>query len=460
MNALVASARIMLRTTLPTTLRTVLCTISWCLCSSLFLVLAASPAFSQPASSRNDALRSSKGKDFYLTFMPNFHDPAMALSGGARDSLFIFITCDKPTSGRISYRTITGAERSAAFVLTDPTQIYTFGTGFAEVELQGFNAGGLANPASQLERIAPQSFRVEANDDVTVYALNQARYTSDAWLVLPVPALSREYCVMAYNSDASGLSFSEARPDRDTPSQFAVVATENNTEITILPSVPTFPRASTEAQVRLLNRGDVYLVQADPRQLRGAGDLTGSRVLSTKPVAVFGGHQRTVLPVQLRNTTLTSRDCLVEQIPGVNTWGKSVFLVPHVQPSFQAPAGTDLYRVLAAYNGTQVFRNGTPLATLNAGEYYEGPLTEPAWITASDQILVAQYKKSSNPVGNGVNQVGDPFMMIIPTAEQYDKSYRFINVQVRDQALQSGQVFSEHYVTIVIPTAGEQCFFR
>jgi hypothetical protein len=427
--------------------------------SSLFCIaIVPFTVDAQPASTRNDATRSSKGKDFYLTFMPNFHDQTSAVAANGRDSLFIFVTCDKPTSGRISYRTINGSARSQAFSLPDPTQIYTFAISYADVELQGFNAGGLGNPLSQLERVAPQFFRVEANDDVTVYALNQARFTSDAWLVLPVPALSREYCVMSYNSDASGLSFSEARPDRDTPSQFAVVATENNTEITVLPSVPTFPRASTEAQIRVLNRGDVYLVQADPRQLRGVGDLTGSRVLATKPVAVFGGHQRTVLPVQLRST-LSSRDCLVEQIPGVNTWGKSVFIVPHVQPSFQASAGSDLYRVLAAYDGTQVFRNGTALVTLSAGEHYEAPLTDVAWITASDQILVAQYKKSTNPVGGGVNQVGDPFMMIIPTAEQYDKSYRFINAQVTDLTLPTNQVFSEHYVTIVIPTSGTNAVF-
>ncbi len=440
------------------------------LCISFLLVHTF--AMAQPASSRNDNTRSSRGKDFYLTFLPNFHEQPRDTTN-TRDSLFIFVTSDKPVTGRITYRNRAGQVFVEAFSLPDPTQIYTFAIAYGGFELQGFNIGGsLPRPGNiQNETPAPQTFHVETSEDVTVYALNQARFTSDAMLVYPVPALGREYVVMAYNSDGSGLQFG-TNPSSDTPSEFAVVATEDNTDITIIPRVQTFPptgilliastatTAPTVQQIRL-RRGEAYLVQADTRLGIGQADLTGSRVLATKPVAVFGGHQRTVLPIGLRSE-LNSRDCLLEQMPSVETWGKSVFITPHAPPNQQVPIGTDLYRVLAAYDKTTVLLNGTTIATLNAGEYLERQLFDPGWITASDQILVAQFKKSSNTRGSGLgggtgaNLIGDPFMMVIPTTEQYDKGYRFITVQIPDPGARGSLVFLEHYVTIVAPTNGIQ----
>jgi IgGFc binding protein/Secretion system C-terminal sorting domain len=428
-------------------------------------LLAQYLAIAQPALSRNDNTRSSRGKDFYLTFLPNLHEQ-LRDSANTRDSLFIFITSDKPITGRITYRNRTGQVFVRQYALPDPTQIYTFAIAYGGFELLGFNTGGNLTRTIQNETPAPQTFRVEASDEVTVYALNQARYTSDAMLVYPVPALGREYVVMAYNSDGNGRPFF-TNPGTDTPSEFAVVATEDNTDITITPRAQTFPpsailvitTATPSVQNVRLQRGEAYLVQADTRIANGQADLTGSRVVATKPVAVFGGHQRTILPITLQ-TELGSRDCLLEQMPSVETWGKSVFITPHTQPSQQTAFGTDLYRVMAAYNGTVVALNGVTIATLNAGQFLERQLLDAGWITASDQILVAQFKKSSNPSGGGLaggggaNFLGDPFMMVIPTVEQYDKGYRFITVRIPDPGVRDGLVFTEHYATIVAPTSG------
>ncbi|MCU0426567.1 MAG: T9SS type A sorting domain-containing protein [Candidatus Kapabacteria bacterium] len=420
----------------------------------VLLLLSASADILAQRLSRNDTARSSRGRDFYMVFLPNFHEESRD-SANTRDSLFIFVTCDKPTSGRITYRNRLGREFSRGFSITDPTQIFTFAMNYGDIELEAFNITQRLNPVAQSEQIAQQYVRIEANDEVTVYALNQARFTSDAHLVLPVPALGRDHVIMSYFSDGSGLPFVN-NPGNDTPSQFAVVAVEDNTEVTIQPTVPTFPSQSTTTQTVRLQRGQSYLLQADTRIGNGRGDLTGSRVKATKPIAVFGSHQRALLPIQFRSF-LTSRDHLVEQMPPVETWGKSVFLVPHAQPSFQADIGTDVYRVLAAYDNTIVQLNGQPLDTLNAGEFYEAPLNREGWITANEQVLVAQFKKTGTPSGipGGVgSQVGDPFMMVIPTVEQYDKGYRFINAQVRDVGAAGMQSFTEHYVTIVVHANG------
>ncbi len=405
--------------------------------------------------------RSSKGKDFAITFLPNYHDGRGSSGLVSNDSLFIFITCDVATQGLITWRNSAGQSFSRAFQITNPNQIYATSFFWRDIELLGFNDSKNASLArSQNERVAPQSFRITAQSDVTIYGLNQAWLTSDAFLALPVTSLGKEYVVMSYTSDGYPLLSSASNPDASTPSEFAVVATDDNTEVRITPRAPTYNSRSTNPQTVRLNRGDVYLVQADIFSQNGFTDLTGSRVVATKPVAVFGGHQRALLPTSttLRADGLLTRDHLVEQLPSLETWGKSAFLTPYVRPATgESGIGTDLYRVLAAYDTTKIFLNGALLRTLNAGEIYEAPLNTVGWITASDQILVAQFKKTSTTqFDQSVNRSynGDPFMMIVPTVEQYDKSYRFINVQVRDPLLSvpSLQVFEEHFVTIVAPT--------
>lgn len=405
-----------------------------------------------------DNTRGSRGKEFRFAFLPNFHGGNDVNSRNLNDSLYIFVTCDKPTNGTISYRNRTGQQFSQSFQIADPMQIFTFALKFQGFEIEGVNNGQQGNPSSQNETPALQSFRVTADEDVTVYGLNQARYSSDAFLALPVRSLGKEYVVMAYNSDGQGLSFNINAPNTSTPSQFAIVATENDTQVRITPSAPTLTNATAGTRTILLNQGEVYLVQADLRIQGGLADLTGSRIKADKPIAVFGSHQRATIPVRQRDQ-LNSRDHLVEQLPGLETWGKKAFITPYAPPRDEKPIGTDLYRVLAAYDTTKVFLNGVVITTLNAGQYYEAALNAPGWITATDQILVAQFKKTSNTGSNGaIMNNGDPFMMIIPTVEQYDNSYRFINVEVLDPTLStvvpSAQVFEEHFVTVVIPTRG------
>jgi hypothetical protein len=417
---------------------------------AFFLISFAIP-FESLAQSTSANNRSSRGRDFYMTFMPNVHDNRQ---GGITDTLYLYITSDVATSGVIRYRNRNRQVFSQPFSITNPNQVYIHRIYYRDVELQGYFSGSgdvITFANSQSERVAPQYVRVTANDDVTVYGLNQAYFTSDAFLALPVSALGTEYLVMAYKSDARGQNFTTSdRDETSTPSEFAIVATQDATDVVIRPTDPVL-FGGTIATLRVrLNEGESYLVQADPRTREGLADLTGSRIIATKPISVFGGHQRTTLPVEFK-PSLASRDHLVEQMPGLETWGKRAFITPLQRSSNEIEVGTNLYRVLAAYDTTRVFLNGQPLATLNAGQYYEGQLTASGVITASDVILVAQFKKTS---GAG-NLIGDPFMLLVPTVEQYDRTYRFVNAEVTDRIANvppSGIVFSEHFVTVVAPT--------
>ncbi len=403
----------------------------------------------------------SKGRDFWFTFLPNFHNGEQQGLNDAAErlehELQIYIGAERPTKGTISWRTQTGTIRSTAFTITNPAALYRFAIFYDGIELKGISRSGAALDylTSQNERVAQQHFHVVADDDVTVYALNQAPLTSEAFLVLPTDAVANDYVVMSYTTDIAGNIGNTTASAATTPSQFAVVATEDSTVVTIDPTAPTPRNTSATPFTVTLQQGESFLVQADPRA-NSRGDLTGSRVRSTKPVAVFAGHNRALLPIELRGD-LSSRDCLIEQMNPVRTWGKSAFVTPMALPSTELGIGYDIFRVVAGFDSTEVFVDGQSRRMLMAGEFFEGRLLGAYEITTSRPSLTAQYKATSGDVPDP-REYGDPFMMLVPPAEQFMSSYRFINLQsyvydiVQGRPVVIDSVYREQWMNLVIPS--------
>lgn len=387
--------------------------------------------WSVPDASAKQRLIDSQGRDFWLAFLPNFHNYKMGQAPGP-DFLYVFVTAQEPTNGVITYTDRAGNVHRETFSIVNPEQIYTLRLSNEVAELVGINDGGF-QPNSAIarddEKAVSLAFHITSEKDVSVYGLSQANTSSDAFLTLPTDALGKEYRVLTYNSND------------DTPSQFAAVAVEDNTVITISPTTPTF-RYGITTQTVTLQQGEVYLVQADLRKT-SSGDLTGTRVDGNKPFALFAGHQRAVIPLGL-SPFEASRDVLIEQMPPVDTWGQSVFITPLAQPSTAHGAIGDRFRVLAAYDNTEVFIDGRRVATLQAGAIHEELADRPMQVTSNLPILVGQYKQTSGPQG-----VGDPFLMIIPPSEQFLPEYRFVNAQVKSA---SETPYDEQYITVVAPT--------
>lgn len=404
----------------------------------------------------------SRGTDFWFTFLPSYHNNINQMQSDRalqqEHQLYIYIGADVPTSGTITLRDEFGNARTETFTISDPSVLYEFRTLFLPYELRGFNYHGLIDYQNmQNEKPANQSVHVVADQEVSVYALNQAQLNSEAFMVLPTDALGDDYVVMAYKSDTR---LSGSLPNGvSTPSQFAVVATEDNTVVNITPSAVTMLSNRGERQSVLLNRGQSYLVQIDPR-VDPNGDLSGTLVSASKPVAVFGGHQRSTIPVELRDE-LDSRDCLVEQMNPIRTWGKSAYVIPLAVSPDEEPVGTDLFRVVTAFDSTVVFVDGNEVGVINTGEVYEAPLTRAAHVTSSRPVMVAMFKKTSGrTLGNQEPRIGDPFMMLVPPAEQFMKQYRFINIQANEYDFIAGrpiprdEIYLEQWLNVLIPTVG------
>jgi len=385
-----------------------------------------------------------KGRDFWLTFIPNFHNNKEFTQGPRTftDSLNIYISSEKATKGIITYRDSTGKEYTHNFQITDTNVIHRFSIHYRGFELDGYNNHGNDWGRYQTERPAFQTFHVETEEDVTVYALSQANYTSDAFLVFPTDVLGEDYYIFAYNGDGNPESLSR------TPSQFAIVAVEDNTIVKIDPKTFTYVNGNTPFSVTL-NKGEAYLVQSAFDRGDDNPDLTGTSLKSNKPIAVFSGHQRSKIPIETFANN-PSRDILVEQLQPFKNWGKNAFIIPLVQPYNIAIDGYDLFRVMAAKDSTEIYLNDEYITTIDEGEFLEAPSDKIFIIRSNNPISVAQYKKTSKNGGADLN-ISDPYMLVIPPKEQYLNSYRIINAESWDYGNDYFRSFTEQYITMIVP---------
>ena len=123
----------------------------------------------------------------------------------------------------------------------------------------------------------PKAIHIESLDTVACFALNYSAQTSDASVILPSKALGREYRIMAYTPAGY-------------PSECMIVPAWDSTSVEFTPSAQTIGGKKAHIPFTImLSRGEEYQIKSD-------GDLTGSRVISTKPVAVFGGSACASIP--------------------------------------------------------------------------------------------------------------------------------------------------------------------
>ncbi len=274
------------------------------------------------------------------------------------------------------------------------------------------------SPDAELKKsdlVSKHSIHITSDNPVSIYALNRRFQTTDTYLGLPVNVLGKEYRTMCY-SESGGLV-----------SEFAIIATEDNTKISIVPSVNTLKYPAGIEFSKTMNKGDVYQLFAKFEAFSQC-DLTGSFIKANKKIAVFSGHQCAYVPHNVK-----ACNHLVEQLPPVSSWGRHFYL-----GKFQTRVRYT-YRVLANKPNTKVFINNKLAKTLDAGEFFERQADDNVQLTATKPILVAQY---SHGFGDGDN-VGDPMMILISPTQQFLNKYRFATPV-------NGSW--HHYINVVVPT--------
>lgn len=331
---------------------------------------------------------STKGTDFWLTFMQNSFTPRLYLFFGADSAATATVRI-----GSTALATITiPAKSNVAYEVTD---------------LNAYIRG-----SDQVA--AGKGIHVTSNKPITVCAFNTENQSTDATIVYPTMSLGDEYYLASYQHFQRD----------DWASQGAIVGTKDGTMVEIIPKAAVAravgaARPAGVAYTITLNRGDVYQFQSEfPNE-----DLSGTRIRVVSgagecgSIAVFGGHQRTPVP----STSSFSRDHLIEQMPPWWSLGKT-FVVPPM-----ASAIRYVIRVISTEPSTTVTLAGVPTLLTQAGSVLERTVAANAayLITADKPVITTWLGMTWTDGFDLVRGVGDPFMMVVPPVEQRIKTFTF-----------------------------------
>ena len=347
-------------------------------------------AVSLPASMAQNT--STQGKEFWLSFMHN----------GFKDH---------DQGGWVINQVLISAKRECSGVVSNPLtgwsqEFLARANSITTVEIpeeQGYHNGYTH------ETIVQKGIKVEANDTISVYCTNIAYVSFDASFVLPIESLGDEYIIQSFDQSISPYSNDYAYENET--SAFVIVATEDNTDIEITPTVATLGgHPANQTFTVTMNAGETYHVRST--RTGSNRDLSGTHILASdcKKIAVFNGNTLTCIPTNQGN----GFDHVFEQAMPLHSWGKN-FVV-----TSSRSRNRDFIKITSSANFNVVKKNGEEIATLRAGDSYTFPMNVSegsCFLQTTQPSAVYLFNNSSydqNPAGGN----GDPSMVWIAPVEQ------------------------------------------
>lgn len=258
------------------------------------------------------------------------------------------------------------------------------------------------------EGITSNGVRIQSDNPISVYGIDWVNASTDAWTAIPTQSLGYSYMA---NIPPSGVSVQGA------PSNLQIIATEPGaTTLTITPSVGLLGNRAAGVPFNVtINQGQVYKTTV----ASATADISGTRVTSDRKIAVINSSFFSSTP----EGTTGAYDQTFEQLIPMETWGTQ-YLVARGATSQRS----DTLKVVAKEDGTEVLRNGSPVAYLDAGEAQQFAATNTGaradFITSNKPVSLIHVTTGSADYNfGGVSVSGDPAVAAVPAINQYLNSY-------------------------------------
>jgi hypothetical protein len=234
------------------------------------------------------------------------------------------------------------------------------------------------------------AFRITSEVPIAAYQFNsndQIRaYSSGGTVLLPTHALGRlYYSSVMPQPDPALLFYAPGGSQTDIAhGQIVIIGTVDGTKVKITPKAPVLAgpnvMATPAGQVveYVVDEGAVLQLASTAT----GDDLSGSRIESDQPIAVFGNNEcATVFPRNAMNPGFRDVYCdhTEEALLPVQAWGKN-FVGARVRPHAESPGALDatVWRIVASEDNTKVTMVGpmgvvtmppiTDTIMMNAGE--------------------------------------------------------------------------------------------
>ncbi|KAM8931178.1 uncharacterized protein RCH25_007109 [Pelodytes ibericus] len=247
------------------------------------------------------------------------------------------------------------------------------------------------------KQVANKAVLVTSDADISVFGYYTAFDIADAMACLPVEDLGTEYYIFTSGGGHAN--------------QFAV-ANGRDTVVWINITVS----GSVEFNGVLYGDQDTFSVSLKYQQiiqLQSTQDLSGTRVISTAPVAVFSGNK-------CFTGINTYCDVLIEQLYPVQNWGRSFATFPLLQHT------QDIIDVMAAYPNTTVTiesANETIKYNLQRGAHVRHTLAGGSLVNSSKPIMISYLVQESRL---WLGTAYDPFFITVPPLSLTRNYYKFV----------------------------------
>ena len=255
-----------------------------------------------------------------------------------------------------------------------------------------------------------KGIQITSDQDIVVQGVNREGGACGVFMAIPLSSLDMDYIVMTYYPTLWG-------------AVFGVAAVEDGTDVYIELTRGRGVQVTFGGQQ--YSDGSIFsarLSRYQTIQVKARSDLSGTRIYSTRPIAVFGGNIRASSGIG------NKQDHLTDQLPPVSTWGRRFI-------TMNLPFGenTDLLKFVSKEEDTTININGmNPLVITNTN-FEEREIASPFTYIESDKpILVGQFERDQAS------------MTILPPIEQYSTYYTFTVPNIPG--------LTQHYLAIIVET--------
>lgn len=292
--------------------------------------------------------------------------------------------------------------------------------------------------------VSSNAFRIRSDVPIVAYQFNTLKnsFSNDASLLLPKNGLGSIYRALGYPAANSivvpGLPKIPGIPDH---AYVTIVGTQPGTTVTVTVPTPTLAggpvpaRKKGEVITQVLGPFDVLNIETDGYP----GDMTGTIVTSSAPVAVFSGSERATStggggdnpeppnPPGFDPSSKCCTDHIEEQLLPVTSYGKTFVITRSPIRSTGGYVEPDFLRFMGVAATTTV-RTSLPSPhdtfTLQPGEKHDTWTQKDIIVEATEPLAIGQILVSQAYTKAPIAQ-GDPSLTIPPPVDQYRSDYLF-----------------------------------
>lgn len=286
-----------------------------------------------------------------------------------------------------------------------------------------------------------KGIRVYATGENSISVLVTISYPSTSligYASFPVYPNNKFQSVTEYEYFAISTDYALSPSITDRKSNILLICNLDETTVIITPTqnVSLPQDAQTDSTLLEVVGGTTHNITLNRFQtllISSLSDLTGTKLISNKPLTVLTGHQCAQFPA-----TTGFCEPVYVQIPPTLNWGEKFFLAP-----FAGRNTSEYYKVVTSVNSTRIAYRcdtldsfGTDISTAGTGRIIVLPASLHCYLIATHPIFVVHLG-----LGFTADNLGDPAVCLVSPTTGHISSTVFISLPT---------YFPERFVTVTL----------